>query len=32
MARAGFTVTNERARVHAGGGAWNHLFIGHATG
>jgi len=32
MRRAGFTVTNERARVHAGGGAWNHLFIGHATG
>ena len=28
MRRSGFAVTTERARVHAGGGSWNHLFIG----
>jgi spermidine synthase len=32
MRRCGLTVTSERARVHAGGGAWNHLFIGRAAG
>ncbi len=28
MRRCGFSVTTERARVHAGGGSWNDLFIG----
>lgn len=28
MRRCGFAVATERARVHATGGAWNHLFIG----
>jgi len=28
LRRAGFAVTVERARVHAGGGGWNTLFIG----
>lgn len=28
MRRCGFDVTTERARVHAGGGSWNDLFIG----
>lgn len=29
MRRCGFRVTTARARVHAGGGSWNDLFIGH---
>lgn len=28
LGRAGFTVTIERARVHAGGGGWTTLFLG----
>lgn len=32
LRRCGLAVTTERARVHAGGGAWNHLFIGRAVG
>lgn len=31
MRRGGFAVTTERARVHAGGGSWNHLFIGRVA-
>ena len=28
LGRAGFTVTTERVRVHAGGGGWTTLFLG----
>jgi spermidine synthase len=28
LSRAGFSVTVERARVHAGGGGWTTLFLG----
>jgi spermidine synthase len=32
MRRSGLAVTTERARVHAGGGAWNWIFIGRRDG
>jgi len=31
LGRAGFTVTTERARVHAGGGGWTTLFLGRLS-
>jgi len=32
MRQCGFDVEVERARAHAGGGSWNHIFIGLASG